>query len=63
IFVVRDSSKMFLSQCKYAAEILKRAYVVNYNPSQIHVHTESKPRADGDRVFDLILYHSPLGDL
>ncbi|GJY61081.1 ribonuclease H-like domain-containing protein [Tanacetum coccineum] len=54
---------MFLSQRKYVAEILKRAHVVNCNPSRTHDHTESKPGADSDRVSDLTLYRSPPGAL
>ncbi|GKA77017.1 ribonuclease H-like domain-containing protein [Tanacetum coccineum] len=34
ISVTRDSSGMFLSQKKYAVEILDRAHMVNCNPSQ-----------------------------
>ncbi|GJS09063.1 ribonuclease H-like domain-containing protein [Tanacetum coccineum] len=51
---------MFLSQRTYVAEILKRAHVVNCNPSRTHVHIESKPGADSDRVSDTTLYRSPL---
>ncbi|GKE11052.1 ribonuclease H-like domain-containing protein, partial [Tanacetum coccineum] len=34
ISVVRDGPGMFLSQRQYAAEILKRAHMVNCNPSR-----------------------------
>ncbi|GJY22875.1 ribonuclease H-like domain-containing protein [Tanacetum coccineum] len=52
IYVVRESSGMFLSQRKYAAEILERAHMVYCNPSRTPVDTESKLGADGDQVSD-----------
>ncbi|GJY29153.1 ribonuclease H-like domain-containing protein [Tanacetum coccineum] len=39
IYVTRDSSEMFLSQKKYAIEILERAHMVNCNPSSIQYLT------------------------
>ncbi|GKG22398.1 ribonuclease H-like domain-containing protein, partial [Tanacetum coccineum] len=56
ILVMRDSSGMFLSQCKYATEILERAHMVNCNPSWTPIDIESKIGADGDPVSDLTLY-------
>nr|GEY75964.1 ribonuclease H-like domain-containing protein [Tanacetum cinerariifolium] len=48
---------MFLSQRKYAIEILERAHMVNYNPSRTLVETESKL---GDDVQHVCLYmHDP----
>ncbi|GKA97812.1 ribonuclease H-like domain-containing protein [Tanacetum coccineum] len=61
ISVTQDSSGIFLSQKKYAIEILKRAYMVNYNPSRTLVDTESKLGDDGDLVSDLTLYRSLAG--
>ncbi|GJV62115.1 ribonuclease H-like domain-containing protein [Tanacetum coccineum] len=58
ICVTRDSLSLFLYQKKYASEILERAHMVNCNPSQTPVDTESKLRADGDPVSDLTLYWS-----
>ncbi|GJR31778.1 ribonuclease H-like domain-containing protein [Tanacetum coccineum] len=49
---------MFLSQRKYATEILERAHVVSCNPSRTPVDTESKLGDDGDSVSDLRLYMS-----
>ncbi|GKD32951.1 ribonuclease H-like domain-containing protein, partial [Tanacetum coccineum] len=58
IYVVCDSSKIFVSQRKYAAEILERAHMVNCNPARTPVDTESKLSADGALVSDLTLYRS-----
>ena len=52
IFVIRDSSRMFLSQRKYATEILERAHMVGCNSSRTPVDTESKLGDDGDLVSD-----------
>nr|GEX51293.1 ribonuclease H-like domain-containing protein [Tanacetum cinerariifolium] len=46
IFITRDSLRMFLSQCKYDAEILERAHMVNCNPSRTSNDTESKLKDD-----------------
>nr|GFA17078.1 ribonuclease H-like domain-containing protein [Tanacetum cinerariifolium] len=43
---------------KYAIEILEKAHMVSYNPSQTPVDTESKLGVDGDSVSDLTLYRS-----
>nr|GEY50257.1 ribonuclease H-like domain-containing protein [Tanacetum cinerariifolium] len=55
IYVTRDSSRIFLSQKKYAIEILERAHIVNCNPSRT---PESKLGIDGDLVSDPTLYWS-----
>nr|GEW05941.1 ribonuclease H-like domain-containing protein [Tanacetum cinerariifolium] len=47
ISVTRDSSVMFLSQRKYAAEILDWAHMANCNLSRTPVDTESKQEDDG----------------
>ncbi|GKA52033.1 ribonuclease H-like domain-containing protein, partial [Tanacetum coccineum] len=49
ISVTRDSSGLFLSQKKYAIEILEKAHMVSCNPSRTPVDTESK-LGDGDPV-------------
>ncbi|GJX14730.1 ribonuclease H-like domain-containing protein [Tanacetum coccineum] len=51
ISVTRDDSGMFLSQRKYAAKILERAHMVNYNSSRTPVDTESKLGDDCDLIF------------
>ncbi|GJQ89848.1 ribonuclease H-like domain-containing protein [Tanacetum coccineum] len=58
ISVSQDSSGMFLSQKKYAVEILERANMVNCNPSRTLVDTDSKMGNAGDEVFDPTLYKS-----
>ncbi|GJX56847.1 ribonuclease H-like domain-containing protein [Tanacetum coccineum] len=63
ILVTRDSSGLFLSQKKYAIEILDRAHMDNCNPSQTPIDTESKLGSDGDRVSDPNLYRSLAGSL
>nr|GEU88289.1 ribonuclease H-like domain-containing protein [Tanacetum cinerariifolium] len=63
IFVTCDSSGMFLSHHKYAAEILERAHMAICKPSRIPVDTESKLRDDGDPVSDLTFYRRLAGSL
>nr|GEX49422.1 ribonuclease H-like domain-containing protein [Tanacetum cinerariifolium] len=63
ISVTRDSSGMFLSQRKYAMEILERAHMVGCNPSQTPVDTESKLGDGGNPVVDPTLYRSLAGSL
>ncbi|GJS62006.1 gag-pol polyprotein [Tanacetum coccineum] len=48
VFVTCDSTGMFLSQRKYAIEILERSHMVGCNPSWTSVDTESKLRDDSD---------------
>nr|GEY76926.1 copia protein [Tanacetum cinerariifolium] len=58
IFVTWDYFGIFLSQKKYAVEILERAGMVHCNPSQTPVDTESKLGTTGDVVSDPTLYRS-----
>nr|GEX05722.1 ribonuclease H-like domain-containing protein [Tanacetum cinerariifolium] len=58
ISVTRDSLGLFLSQKKYAIEILDRAHIYNCNPSRTPIDTESKLGSDGDSVSDPTLYQS-----
>ncbi|GJU48461.1 ribonuclease H-like domain-containing protein [Tanacetum coccineum] len=55
--------RMFLSQCKYAVEILQRAHMANCNPSRTPVDTESKLGDDGDPISDPTLYQNLAGSL
>ncbi|GJU10136.1 ribonuclease H-like domain-containing protein [Tanacetum coccineum] len=63
ISVTRDSSGLFLSQKKYAIEILDKAHMDNCNPSRTPIDTESKLGSDGDPVSDPTLYRSLAGSL
>ncbi|GJU00586.1 ribonuclease H-like domain-containing protein [Tanacetum coccineum] len=63
ISVTRDSIGMFLSQRKYATEILERAHMISCNPSQTLIDTESKLGDDGNPVADPTLYRSLAGSL
>ncbi|GJT52036.1 ribonuclease H-like domain-containing protein [Tanacetum coccineum] len=47
ISVVRHSTGLFLSQRKYALQLLERAHMVNCNPSRTPVDTKSKLGPDG----------------
>ncbi|GKA81082.1 ribonuclease H-like domain-containing protein [Tanacetum coccineum] len=47
ISITRDSKGMFLSQKKYALELLCRAYMATCNPTRTLVDTESKLGSDG----------------
>nr|GEY42758.1 ribonuclease H-like domain-containing protein [Tanacetum cinerariifolium] len=58
ISVTRDSSGMFLSQRKYAMEILERAHMVGCNHSRTPVDTESKLGDGCTPVVDPTLYRS-----
>nr|GEW26650.1 hypothetical protein [Tanacetum cinerariifolium] len=46
----RSTSGLFLSQSKFAVEILERAHMHNCNPCRTPVDTESKLGSDGDPV-------------
>ncbi|GJR74735.1 ribonuclease H-like domain-containing protein [Tanacetum coccineum] len=59
----RTTNGLFLSQTKYAKEILERAHMLNYNPYKTPVNTESKLGPDGDPVEDPILFRSLAGAL
>ncbi|GKB30278.1 ribonuclease H-like domain-containing protein [Tanacetum coccineum] len=54
---------MFLSQRKYATEILERAHMAGCHPSRTSVNTESKLGDDGDPVSYPTLYKSLAGSL
>nr|GEV44428.1 hypothetical protein [Tanacetum cinerariifolium] len=59
----RSVSGLFLSQLKFAKEILERAHMHNCNPCRTPVDTESKLSSDGDPVSDPTSYRSLAGDL
>ncbi|GJZ83206.1 ribonuclease H-like domain-containing protein, partial [Tanacetum coccineum] len=63
IFVVRHSTGLFLSQRKYAFQLLERAHMINCNPSRTPVDTESKMGPDRVPVQDPTLYQSLVGGL
>ncbi|GJR53274.1 ribonuclease H-like domain-containing protein [Tanacetum coccineum] len=58
ISIVRHSAGLFLSQRKYALQLLERAHMVNCNPSRTLVDTKSKLGPDGVPVQDPTLYRS-----
>ncbi|GJT97889.1 ribonuclease H-like domain-containing protein [Tanacetum coccineum] len=61
ISAVRHSTGLFLSQKKYALQLLERAHMVNCNPSRTPVDTDSKLGPDGVPVQDPTLYRSLAG--
>ncbi|GJZ97987.1 ribonuclease H-like domain-containing protein [Tanacetum coccineum] len=63
IFVTRNASGMFLSQQKYATEVLDRAGMLNCKPCRTPVDTDSKLSADGAPISDSTLYRSLAGAL
>ncbi|GJY80619.1 ribonuclease H-like domain-containing protein [Tanacetum coccineum] len=54
---------MFLSQSKYAEEILERVHMQHCNPCRTPIDTQSKLGPDGDPVSDSTLYRSLAGSL
>nr|GFB95385.1 ribonuclease H-like domain-containing protein [Tanacetum cinerariifolium] len=63
IFAMRSSTSLFLSQKKYACELLERTNMVNFNPSRTPVDTDSKLGPEGVAVQDPTLYRSLAGGL
>ncbi|GJW23775.1 ribonuclease H-like domain-containing protein [Tanacetum coccineum] len=63
ISVTRTTSGIFLSQTKYATEILERAQMLNCNPCRTPVDTEKKLGPEGSPVTDPTLYRSLAGAL
>ncbi|GKA15191.1 ribonuclease H-like domain-containing protein [Tanacetum coccineum] len=55
--------RMFLSQKKYALELLDKAHMANCNPTRTPVDTKSKLGSDGDPISDPTLYRSLAGGL
>ncbi|GJW22058.1 ribonuclease H-like domain-containing protein, partial [Tanacetum coccineum] len=58
ISVTRNASGMFLSQQKYATEVLDRTGMLNCKPCRTPVDTDSKLSADGAPISDSTLYRS-----
>ncbi|GKD45785.1 ribonuclease H-like domain-containing protein, partial [Tanacetum coccineum] len=63
IFADRTPTSLFLSQRKYALQLLERAHMVHCNPSRTPVDTESKLGPEGVPVQDPTLYRSLAGGL
>ncbi|GJV77506.1 ribonuclease H-like domain-containing protein [Tanacetum coccineum] len=63
ISAVRHPTGLFLSQNKYARQLLERAHMVNCNPSRTPINTNSKLGLDDVRVQDPTLYRSLVGGL
>ncbi|XP_071695852.1 uncharacterized mitochondrial protein AtMg00810-like [Rutidosis leptorrhynchoides] len=63
ISVTRTSSGMFLSQKKYASEIIERADMVGCNSSRIPIDINTKLTASGPPAKDPTLYRSLAGVL
>nr|GFA89280.1 ribonuclease H-like domain-containing protein [Tanacetum cinerariifolium] len=58
ISATRTTSGIFLSQTKYAIEILERAQMLNCNPCRTLVYTKKKLGPEGSPVTDPTLYRS-----
>ncbi|GKA47385.1 ribonuclease H-like domain-containing protein [Tanacetum coccineum] len=63
ISATRTTIGIFLSQTKYATEILKRTQMLNYNPCRTPVDTEKKLGPEGSPVTVPTLYRSLVGAL
>ncbi|GJX01377.1 ribonuclease H-like domain-containing protein [Tanacetum coccineum] len=63
IFAMRTTADIFLSQTKYATEILERGQMLNCNPCRTLVDTKKKLGREGSPVTDPTLYHSLAGAL
>ncbi|GJZ20863.1 ribonuclease H-like domain-containing protein [Tanacetum coccineum] len=63
ISAVRHPTRLFLSQKKYARQLLERAHMVNCNPSRTPIDTDSKLGPDGILIQDPTLYRSLVGGL
>ncbi|GJU23025.1 ribonuclease H-like domain-containing protein [Tanacetum coccineum] len=63
IFAQCTSSGLFLTQTKYATEILEHAHMLNFNPCKTLVSTESKLGPDGDPVENPYLFLNLTGAL
>ncbi|GJT81671.1 ribonuclease H-like domain-containing protein [Tanacetum coccineum] len=60
ISATRTTSSIFLSQTKYATEILEQAHMLNCNPCRTPIDTEKKLGPEGSPITDPTLYCSLL---
>nr|GEX79460.1 ribonuclease H-like domain-containing protein [Tanacetum cinerariifolium] len=63
IAAMRTTSGIFLSQTKYATEILEQSQMLNCNPCRTPIDTEMKLGPEGSPITDLTLYRSLAGSL
>ncbi|GJS25500.1 retrotransposon-related protein [Tanacetum coccineum] len=63
VSVTCDTTGVFLSQKRYVIELLERAHMLNCNPTQTLVDTESKLGPEGTPISDHTLYLSLAGGL
>ncbi|GJV27968.1 ribonuclease H-like domain-containing protein [Tanacetum coccineum] len=63
ISATRTTSGIFLSQTKYATEILEQAQMLNCNPCRTPIDTEKKLGPEGSPVTDPTLYCTLAGSL
>nr|GEU50484.1 ribonuclease H-like domain-containing protein [Tanacetum cinerariifolium] len=63
ISVTRETTGMFLSQKRYAMELLERAHMLNCNPTRTPVDTEFKLGPEGTPISYPTLYQSLVGTL
>lgn len=63
ILIVNNDSGLFLSQSKYATEILERAHKINCNPCRKPIDSEKKLGPDGPPIADPTFYCSLTGAL
>nr|GEV77532.1 hypothetical protein [Tanacetum cinerariifolium] len=63
IFAQRTSAGMYLSQSKYAKELLEGAHMLHCNPCRTPVDTKSKLGPHGDLISHPTLYRSLVGGL
>ncbi|GJW56993.1 ribonuclease H-like domain-containing protein [Tanacetum coccineum] len=63
ISVLRATAGLFLSQRKYALELLESAHMLNFYSARTRADTESKLGPEGIPVSDPTLYRSLAGGL
>ncbi|GJV84473.1 ribonuclease H-like domain-containing protein [Tanacetum coccineum] len=63
VSATHTTSGIFLSQTKYATEILEQAQMLNCNPCRTPIDTEKKLGPEGSPVTDPTLYRSLVGSL